>query len=210
MADNREQMNKWLRASGLIALYLIQVIGAIGGLFAIFGRDNVISYLEQYLPIFLIIIVIIVAYGWVAYLVWRFARDIWIWHRNWMQRQRDIQQLKALAKDIAFAKQLAYWRIAQNVSSEKFDWMSLAIGVGQVRLSEQLTELAIPYPEPPEKPSRMEILEWGTYLDMLLPLAVVGDIDEARMVLDRVSPSPEDSLPEPLFRRIWKAIRDTG
>ena len=191
MSDNREQMKKWLRVAGLIALYLIQVIGAVGGIFAIFGRENVIGYLEQYLPLFLIAVVIIGLYVWVAYAMWWTGREIWRGIRGWRQKREDSRRLRSLAYKVGFHRRHTYSLPVNHESAEASDALAL-IRFQQAALGKELSELSIPAPVLPEDPVPwLETSKWAIYLEVLLPLAVVGDIDEARMILRRLEQSLE-------------------
>ena len=105
---------------------------------------------------------------------------------HWRQRRRDSRKLKDLTKQIALAKESTYSRIAKTGSSETLGVLLDAAAISQSDLRKELTELEIAHPAIPTNPSTSEIVHWAVYLDVLLPLAVVGDIDEARMVLARI------------------------
>ena len=188
MYDKPKQANKWLWIAGHISLYLLQAIGAVGGIIAIFGRETVIEYLEQYLQIFLIFLVIIGLYGWFIYMVWWTGREIWRGIRGWIRKRRDSHQLRMLAPRMARLKQYlqgryTHYRSANDATKTYFKNLIEAHRL----LNEELVALRICTPSLPETPLHVLRFEkWADYSEMLLPLAVVGDIKEARMILGRL------------------------
>ena len=56
-------------------------------------------------------------------------------------------------------------------------------------LTEALAELSIPYPQ-----GEITLKQWRTYLEMLFPLALIGDIDQARHILRRIEGKPVETF----------------
>lgn len=191
-----------LRTFWKIAYWVIFVSGwAFAFITFVFGDlDDVLRFVGAHRDSIIAIVALIFLACFYFWLTWMTGRVVWGGIRGWLQKRRDSRQLRALAKNIAFAKQFTYSRIARTESSEMMGWLfDAAAVIRQNDLRKDLAELAIPHPEPVEKPSESEEFHWAVYLDILLPLAVVGDIKEARLVLERVSPSPEDSDSGRLF-----------
>ena len=188
--NKRELTMKWARTIGK---YLSHMVGAVGGIFAIFGRDNVKGYLEQYLPIFIVVALIIVLYVWVGYVVWQGGREIWRGIRGWNQKRRDSRQLRQLAVNISEIRQLVGERQAHSLRDTD-DVVAYLYDVSArlAPLRDKLAELCVSTPEYEiEGMYQNQIHLWATYLDLLLPLAVIGDIKEARMVMSRIKASPK-------------------
>lgn len=194
LADNREQMMKWLPIAGTVVKYLAYVMGIVVGIFVIFGRENVISHLQQYLPIFLIVAVIFAFYAYVAYGTWFFGREIWRGIRGWLQKRRDSRQLRLLAPRLAVLKQNLHWRSSHSHPTDDLTitdgWTNTYFDTlidPHRSLKEELRKLNISSPYLPERPlNNSRIEEWAGYLDMLLPLATVGNVNEARGILSRM------------------------
>ena len=189
MSGNRDQMmKKWLRAIATIGKYLLQGIGAIGGVITIIGRDNVIRYLEQYLPVALIIFIFLATLALYILLAWWIGRDISRVIRGWIQKRRDIRQFRTLAVRIAQIIQLVDERHIHSLSnSAEFTVYLEQVAATHAPLRDELVRLGIPAPGSETAGMyQMGIHIWEAYLNMLLPLAIVGDIDEARMIMSRI------------------------
>ena len=128
-------------------------------------------------------LLLLAVYGW---LTWVIGREVRKGILGYLQKRRESRKLKDLTKAIALAKQFTYSRIARNESSETVAILFDAIVVNQADLRKKLTELAVPHPAIPTKTSAFEVFQWAMYLDVLLPLAIRGDIEEARTVLGGV------------------------
>ena len=181
-------MRERLIQAGKFAAQTVAVGGGLVALLSFFFGDlgEILDRLEPYrIPIIAITVVVLslVFYSWLA---WLYVREIWRGIRAWFRKRRDRRRLKDLTKTIASAKQFLYSRIGRTESSETIGGLFDAIAVSQVDLRKELTDLAIPHPEPVEKPSRSDVFHWAMYLDVLLPLAIKGDIDEARIILGRI------------------------
>ena len=173
---------------------IVAFVGGVAALVSFFFGDlgEVLRRLEPYqTPIIagVAIVFFICYYIWVCWLIVPvIVREI----RGWVQKRKDIRQLRALAKNIAGTKHYLYWFIASSESSRTERVLSDAVAMSRDDLGKRLTKLAIPHPAVYTKSSEYGTFRWAMYLDMLLPLAVKGDIDEARMVLDRIE-EQEDS-----------------
>ena len=182
MEERRSRISNALLWFFAVSSWIITIITLL-----LVDGDEILARIEPYRNSIIAIIALIFLACFYSWLTWMTGRVVWGGIRGWRQKRRDSRQLRALAKDIAFAKQFAYSRIAPTGSSEMMGWLfDAAVVIRQNDLRKELTELAIPHPEPVEKPSESEEIHWAIYLDILLPLAVVGDIKEARMVLGRL------------------------
>lgn len=102
------------------------------------------------------------------------------------RRQSQKRKLRNLSKSIAELKQLA--NAIKFIRSES----EVSTYVEKVAaLMEDLNQLDIPFPT---NTDGQPLKVWITYLDMLLPLALSGDIYEARLTLDRIEENYKDNL----------------
>ena len=131
------------------------------------------------------IIFFVCFYSW---LTWLWGRIVAGEIRGRIRKRRDRRRFRTLVGSIAALKQRLHWRPARIGPGEYLD----VVIERQDVLSSRLAEITIPTPVRPEIPDyAWEFEKWDMYLDVLLPLAVVGDIDEARMVLGRIEQSQE-------------------
>ena len=114
--------------------------------------------------------------------------------RRGIQRQR----LQNLAKEISELKQIGnkmLLKINTSAPKEELEKLTQKIQGRPAKLSQHLAQLDIPSPhalQDTENTTNFSL--WITYLDMLLPLALVGNVSEARLVLDRVQGKQIKSL----------------
>ena len=107
-----------------------------------------------------------------------------------LRKQSQRNKLRNLSKSIAELKQfinaIKFMRTESDVSAyaEKY-------GKKVADLKEGLSQLDIPFPTNTDD----QVPEtWITYLDMLLPLALSGNIYEARLILARIEEDYKDTL----------------
>ena len=114
------------------------------------------------------------------------------------KRGTQRQRLQNLAKEISELKQLGnemLLKVNTSAPKEELDELSQKIQGISAKLSQNLAQLDIPSPpalQDTEDTANFSL--WTTYLDMLLPLALVGHVSEARLVLDRVQGKQIDSF----------------
>lgn len=102
-------------------------------------------------------------------------------------RRRRIKRnkLRSLALDISRLKWfVTEQRIKQQSSSPDFDRneFSKRFNDDWMTIQDTLKELDIPFPQG-DGPNKISVYQ---YLDLLLPLSVTGDIEEARLLLHRL------------------------
>ena len=108
-----------------------------------------------------------------------------------LKRQSQKRKLRNLSKAIAELKQLAIAIKFNESESEVSTYVEKVAA-----LMEDLNQLDIPFPTNTDG----QILKvWITYLDMLLPLALSGDIYEARLTLARIEENYQDNF--------WSSLR---
>ena len=113
-----------------------------------------------------------------------------------LKRQSQKRKLRNLSKAIAELKQLA--NASKFIKSEsEVSKYADEFAENVVALIKELDQLSIPSPTNTDD----QILNvWITYLDMLLPLALTGDIYEARLIIDRMEGNLKGNFWS-LFRR---------
>lgn len=196
--------------AGKLAAQTVAVGGGLVALISFFFGDlgEILDRLEPYrIPIIAITVVVLslMFYSWLA---WLYVREIWRGIRAWIRKRRDRRKLRSLVKRIAAVRVFTYWRISYRESPETISGLLDTAVLSQDDLRKELTELEIQHPAIPTNPSASEVFDWAMYLDMLMPLAVVGDIDEARMVLARLEEQDRSKVKgTPVMSNLWKAIR---
>ena len=179
-------MRERLVRIGKLAVQVVAVGGGLVALISFFFGDlgEILGRLEPYqTPIIggMSAIVLLAVNAWIYWIV---GREIWCGIRGWIRKRRDSRQLRNLIRSIVSLKQVVYWRSVRLGSDEGY--LDVVIR-RQDEVSIRLAEIGIPVPVRPENPNyAWELERWAMYLDILLPLAIKGDIDEARMVLHRL------------------------
>ena len=140
-----------------------------------------------------LLLFILVYYGWVLYLVYRGARGIGKGILAWRQRREDSRKLRLLAPRITRLKQYHNGRFINYELPENAMSFYENLIKSQTSLRPELEKLNVPAPIPAPTPRTqkdaayfIQIEKWEDYLDMLSPLAVRGDLREARMILHRL------------------------
>ncbi len=190
----REQL---IRIGKVISSVVAVVGGAVALVTFFFGDLNeVLGRLAPYRTSIIGVtglVALLAVYVWVFWMcgkaLWMLGRATWRGIHGWLQKRRDRRQLRDFVKSIAALKQFVHRHYARHESHGKY--LDIVMR-RQDELTSKLAEIGIPYPVRPETPNYVwELERWAMYLDMLLPLAVVGDIDEARMILSRVEEPSE-------------------
>ena len=205
-------MKEWLTRIWRFTYPVVAFIGGVAALISFFFGDlgEILDRLEPYrIPIIglAVVLVSVVCIFWVA---WLFVREVWLVIRIQIQRQRDIRQFRALAVSISHARQLVEERLVYARSSpDEFAVYLERLAAGCAPLRDELIDLSVLPPGfDTDGMNRRGLYFWATYLDMLTPLAVKGDIDEARMILARLEEQDRSNVKgTPVMSNLWEAIR---
>ncbi len=184
-------MKEWFVRIGKVTYQAVLGVSALVALITFFFGDinEIKNFLEPYwdsiigmVILILILVSLSALYGW---LLGMLVRDMWRRIRRAIQKRRDRRQLRTIARNIAALKQFIYWRSTRFESSGG-EYLDIVIR-RQNEVRSMLAETSIPAPVQPADPNyAWELEKWAMYLDMLLSLSTVGDIDEARIVLSRI------------------------
>ena len=161
------------------------------------NQDNILGFMQRYADVVLTISVFIV------YLVLLIGAA-YLGRRS----QKRKNSLRSTAKELAELRMCLNRAVTDMLNyagdDYNYDPVFQLFKNKWSTTGELLSNLAIPYPAI-ESADEFGVVTWTLYLDMLFPLAVTGDLEEARLVLLRVEEKPVDTFQIALER--WKFWR---